>query len=802
MPIFQYNLGMSMPLVSTVPTAPTTAKSMLARLLATENISVQHENIPTAFFDLKARSLHLPMWSGVSMNLYDMLVGHEVAHALFTPQDGWRDAIDSVSAATGCKKTLAKSYLNIVEDARIERMIKAKFPGLRADFIKGYATLNDRKFFGDLSNVGEMCFADRMNLHYKCGVHLGTAIRFSTEESVFVSRVDAAKTWADVVSIAEDIIRWEQEQQQEQGNQPQPQDGTDSEGEGESLPSDNDGESDDAQDSSADGVDIDGEESEEQNGSGKSTSDTTEGEDQKQQDGKASNNGGNDSAQSGSDNAAADGKPEMGEDAGDDAPMPTTNSALEESLKTLNADEGESPNRVIRLPMPSTDAKEIVIDFTRIMADLKATGFSQYMNGKFNIADYTSATATMATAFNRKKAADVFRRSTVAKTGALDTLRMNQYKWTDDIFRRTTRVAEGKNHGIVILLDWSGSMTNIMQSTIGQLLILTDFCRKVGVPFEVYAFTNTPYIKAEKIPNYGTPEYDQYWKNEHAKQDARTDALSFAAMNLLNFLSSRMKANEYEAMKSAMWNWSRMSGYDHRFAMNSTPTHAALLYASEIVGNFIKRNGIQIAHTVVLTDGEPTDEIDFSFNRWARSQGKEAYGSDWRDSYRSAVVMNDPVTGASYDVQRVQNKKGKYYTYGNVVFTGEGRNYTTQVALDILRRRTGSKIHWIGLTERSRAIHAENYGMTAAKGSNWKRDGFIRGAVTGWDSAVIVNAERFLRNTDGSVSATAQKFLTAAESKMDNAATKSTLANAFMETQIAQGSLRTVASIIGDYLAV
>jgi hypothetical protein len=164
--------------------------------------------------------------------------------------------------------------------------------------------------------------------------------------------------------------------------------------------------------------------------------------------------------------------------------------------------------------------------------------------------------------------------------------------------------------------------------------------------------------------------------------------------------------------------------------------------------------------------------------------------------------MNDPVTGASYDVQRVQNKKGKYYTYGNVVFTGEGRNYTTQVALDILRRRTGSKIHWIGLTERSRAIHAENYGMTAAKGSNWKRDGFIRGAVTGWDSAVIVNAERFLRNTDGSVSATAQKFLTAAESKMDNAATKSTLANAFMETQIAQGSLRTVASIIGDYLAV
>ena len=96
---------------------------MLARLLATENISVQHQNIPTAFFDLKTRSLHLPLWSNASGSLYDMLVGHEVAHALFTPVDGWRTAIDSVAAATGASKDTAKQYLNIVEDARIERMI-------------------------------------------------------------------------------------------------------------------------------------------------------------------------------------------------------------------------------------------------------------------------------------------------------------------------------------------------------------------------------------------------------------------------------------------------------------------------------------------------------------------------------------------------------------------------------------------------------------------------------------------------------------------------------------------------------
>ena len=120
-PIFQYNWGMVPTSINTLPTAPSAAKSMLARLLATENIAVVHQNIPTAFFDLKTRALHLPLWSNASGSLYDMLVGHEVAHALFTPADGWKTAIDSVAAATGCDRDTAKQYLNIVEDARIER---------------------------------------------------------------------------------------------------------------------------------------------------------------------------------------------------------------------------------------------------------------------------------------------------------------------------------------------------------------------------------------------------------------------------------------------------------------------------------------------------------------------------------------------------------------------------------------------------------------------------------------------------------------------------------------------------------
>jgi len=622
-----------------------------------------------------------------------------------------------------------------------------------------------------------------------------------------VTRGETVSTWEEVVALATDMIAFAQEQkaqEQENGNQPQPVEADGEDADGESMPI-----------ASEDGEDSDGEgegqstdtsesgESKSDNGSASGEDGESDGE---EQDGNADGGKGNGSGQGKADSADTNSKPQQSGNGSDDGIAPSTNRSLEEQLKTLAGTDDAAPSRVVRVTMPSTDSSAVVIPFTRIMADLSATGFASFMKTPVKIADYTAATNMMATAFNRKKAADVFRRSTVAKSGSLDTLRMNQYKWTDDIFRKTTRIAEGKNHGIVILLDWSGSMSHIMQSTIGQLLILTDFCRKVGVPFEVYAFSNTPYTD-NAMPKIGTDEYYAEMERRQAEAEAKRGELALCNMHLLNFLSSRMNAAQYETMKSAMWNWRHMQGYDSRFSMNSTPTNAALVYASDIVAKFQAATRVQIMHTVVLTDGEPTDGFEFSLSRWLRKNGatEEESRLSWRDEYRHAIVMSDPTTGASYDIQRVQRKDGGAYTYGNVVFSVNdayyGRDeYTTRIALDILRRRTGCKIHWIGLTTAPRAT-PESYRMVS-KAHNYKRDGFIRGAVAGWDSAVVVNAERFLRNTDGSVAITAQKVINAAEDRMDAAKSKRELQNAFMDSQIAAGSLRTVASIVGEYLAV
>ena len=793
MPIFQYNWGMVPILSATTPSAPTAAKSMLARLLATENISVVHQNIPTAFFDLRTRSLHLPMWSNASGSLYDMLVGHEVAHALFTPADGWRTAIDTISAATGCERDTAKQYLNIVEDARIERMIQTKFRGLKADFINAYKTLMEREFFGDISNTNALIFADRFNLHFKCGVHAGTVIRFSAEEAALVSRGETVATWEEVVALAQDMITYAQEQQrkQQQSQDPQsveiPEDGEDGEGE---MDAGSDGE--DAQDDSQDeggsnAGDAEGEEREDGKGKPEQSEGTEQSDEEPQ--GKSEANG-----------MIGKKKPsnEMAQGI-----APQTNQNLENALEQFAKSGAGDVHEIVRITTKELCQSVKTLDYTQVLADMRSCAMSRYMAQPVRISDYTTAATTMATAFNRRKAADNWRRTSVSKSGSLDTLRMNQYKWTDDIFRRTTRVADGKNHGVVILLDWSSSMGNIMQSTMGQLFILADFCRKCGVPFEVYAFSDIGYFKTKDgYSAEGKKEREAAYDQDTERR--RNALVTTANVTMMNLLSSRMNGADYEAAKTCLWNWRQMGSCDYRYGLNGTPTTAALVAAADLVEAFIKRSRVQIAHTVVLTDGEPTDEIQFNWHKYDPSL-------DYIGMDKTAVVITDERTGAAYDLNRVRKytkdqygyrKVAGYFQFGTDGIPDTARNPQCMIAVDILRRRTGSKVHWIGLVAHSRrAIDPSHYGMVC-KTNEWKRDGFIRGDVWGWDSAIIVDADRFSRDANGEISRTAQEAITKAESKMDTAKTNGSLAKAFMETQIAHGALRTVANHIGEYLAV
>ena len=107
------------------------SKSILAKLLAKENITVRHGNHPTAYFDVENRILGLPLWKEMDKNVYDLFIGHEVSHALETPAEGWHNSTNEIP---GCPR----AFINIVEDIRIEKLIQRRYPGFVATFKRGY----------------------------------------------------------------------------------------------------------------------------------------------------------------------------------------------------------------------------------------------------------------------------------------------------------------------------------------------------------------------------------------------------------------------------------------------------------------------------------------------------------------------------------------------------------------------------------------------------------------------------------------------------------------------------------------
>ena len=91
--------------------------------------------------------------------------------------------------------------------------------------------------------------------------------------------------------------------------------------------------------------------------------------------------------------------------------------------------------------------------------------------------------------FERKKAADVYKKTLVTKSGVLDTNKMFSAKYNEDVFKKNTRIPEGKNHGLVMFIDWSGSMACSIGECIKQVIELSFFCKKVNIPFDVYSFS-------------------------------------------------------------------------------------------------------------------------------------------------------------------------------------------------------------------------------------------------------------------------------------------------------------------------
>ena len=174
------------------------SKSYLAKLLATENITVEHRKVPTAFFDLKKRLLVVPIWKQeMSNDVLDLLLSHEIGHALYTPMKEWQKAVDV--------DKIPHSFLNVIEDARIEKLVKRKYAGLKQTFIRGYRDLIENNFFNTKGrNINDMLLIDRLNMHFKSS-YIESDIDFTSAELDIVDRMKKLETFEDVKKLAKEL---------------------------------------------------------------------------------------------------------------------------------------------------------------------------------------------------------------------------------------------------------------------------------------------------------------------------------------------------------------------------------------------------------------------------------------------------------------------------------------------------------------------------------------------------------------------------------------------------------------------
>ena len=528
-------------------------KSQLAKLLATEDLVVEHKNVETACFNVHTRVLTLPMWDGATNQVYDMLVAHEVGHALYTPDRDWIK-----------EYKISPQFVNVVEDVRIEKLMKRRYAGISKTFYRGYSELFEKDFFGvECEDVSKMNLADRVNLHFKIGNFIDIPFGEDVEMPI-VRMIEECETFDDVLLASEVLYKYCKEQLD-----------TETKTDMDSLESQG---SSSSEESSDDSMQQPGE------------TDDGEMQDSEETSNQVGEKEGGNTTQAGQ----TEQEPEV-----------NTMDSLNDAIKELTSNDGFE-NVYIELPKVNLD--DIIVSNKRIHEECNEHWADPYDPTIFDFVDLEflkfkksaqKEVNYLVKEFECRKSASSYARATVSRTGVLDCSKLHTYKYNEDLFKKVTTLADGKNHGLIFILDWSGSMGQVMLDTMKQLFNLVWFCKKVGIPFEVYAFTNEYPLISEKS---GIRELS-YQKKEGLMHVGEY-------FSLMNILTHNVSGKDLEHQ---MKNIFRLGYYFSRYAMypipigmglSGTPLNEAMISLHQIIPQFKKTNGVEKVQCVVLTDGE------------------------------------------------------------------------------------------------------------------------------------------------------------------------------------------------------
>ena len=611
-------------------------KGQLAKLLATEDLIIENRKVDTAMFDVERRVLTLPMWEKASASVYDLLVGHEVGHALYTPADNWKkDHPD-----------LPMSYVNILEDVRIEKLMKRKYAGIVKTFFNGYKELSEQDFFELSENeVEEMNLPDRLNINAKIGNFVN--VPFSDNEDYFVNKAIKTETFQEVLDLSIELYEFMKEQIQESISM---------EGNGGDFSKDwklgdefSMGES--TQGTPSQEIESDQElpfnEGEPNNDKGQGAPDFESDFDMGEM-------------ESGGDITG-------GEHGGDIDTI--TDKKLSENLENLNNKERPSSRDPEYCTIPNLKLDNLHIKVDTIHSKLDdwyteqqrrydlevlqnsykpAKNVYQDVDNEYRLFRRSAQKEVnyLVKEFECRKSADAYARATVSKTGVLDCTKLHSYKYNEDLFKKITTIPDGKNHGLIFILDWSGSMSTVLMDTIKQLYNLIWFCKKVQIPFQVFAFSNEWNRYSNYDENNIMGHYNLPFEHHDIKDGQLIVENQFAMME---FLSSDVKKKDLEHHMLNIWRtaqvmdsrgrWNNNYYYQpaHGLNLSGTPLNEALVSLNQLIPQFKKKTGVQKIQCITLTDGEAHP---ISYNKhFVMQDGRDYMGS--RSTMHGSVFIRD-----------------------------------------------------------------------------------------------------------------------------------------------------------------
>ena len=245
--------------------------------------------------------------------------------------------------------------------------------------------------------------------------------------------------------------------------------------------------------------------------------------------------------------------------------------------------------------------------------------------------------------FEQKKAAHRWKHATTAKTGRIDVNKLHSYRLTEDIFSKTTKLADTKNHGMFMLIDYSGSMSSQLHGVLEQVIHSVLFCKAVNIPFDVYAFTT------------GNKDMKCEW--ELSDGDIGMDNISMPQL-----IHSGLKKKDFET--ALKWLYARTEharGSYNDFARShveewgSTPLNVALILSHKLIKEFKYKHGLENVTLLSITDGD-TNSLRVCEDR--RLSDKKIEGP-WR--YHNKMKLTVDGRQVLLPNGRVQGTKALYH---------------------------------------------------------------------------------------------------------------------------------------------